>query len=40
MAVTSAAILLVVQTLRGIKLDGTKDTGKQPASHEAGEAEK
>jgi signal peptidase II len=28
MAVTSAAILLVIQTLRGIKLDGTKDTGK------------
>lgn len=25
MAVTSAAILLVIQTLRGIKLDGTKD---------------
>ncbi|MEV8372205.1 signal peptidase II [Kribbella sp. NPDC056861] len=40
MAVTSAAILLVIQTLRGIKLDGTKDTGKQPASSEAGEAEK
>jgi signal peptidase II len=40
MAVTSAAILLVLQTLRGIKLDGTKDTGKQPASSEAGEAEK
>ncbi|MGC4942692.1 signal peptidase II [Kribbella sp. DT2] len=27
MAVTSAAILLVIQTLRGIKLDGTKDVG-------------
>jgi signal peptidase II len=38
MAVTSAAILLVIQTLRGIKLDGTKDQGK-PAS-EAGEAAK
>ncbi|GAA1609721.1 hypothetical protein GCM10009789_75120 [Kribbella sancticallisti] len=29
MAVTSAAILLVIQTLRGIKLDGTKDVGKK-----------
>lgn len=28
MAVTSAAVLLVIQTLRGIKLDGTKDTGR------------
>jgi len=29
MAVTSAAILLVIQTLRGIKLDGSKDVGKK-----------
>jgi len=29
MAVTSAAILLIIQTLRGIKLDGTKDVGKK-----------
>ncbi|WP_343968472.1 MULTISPECIES: signal peptidase II [Kribbella] len=29
MAVTSAAILLVIQTLRGIRLDGTKDMGKK-----------
>ncbi|WP_063745952.1 signal peptidase II [Kribbella catacumbae] len=29
MAVTSAAALLVIQTLRGIKLDGTKDVGKK-----------
>lgn len=29
MAVTSAAILLVIQTLRGIKLDGTKETGRK-----------
>jgi signal peptidase II len=29
MAVTSAAILLVIQTLRGIKLDGTKDVGRK-----------
>jgi signal peptidase II len=29
MAVTSAAILLVIQTLRGIRLDGTKDVGKK-----------
>ncbi|WP_132188024.1 MULTISPECIES: signal peptidase II [Kribbella] len=29
MAVTSAAVLLVIQTLRGIKLDGTKDVGKK-----------
>jgi signal peptidase II len=39
MAVTSAAILLVIQTLRGIKLDGTKDQGK-PASGGAGKAAK
>jgi signal peptidase II len=39
MAVTSAAILLVIQTLRGIRLDGTKDQGK-PASGGAGEAAK
>jgi signal peptidase II len=29
MAVTSAAILLVIQTLRGIRLDGSKDVGKK-----------
>jgi signal peptidase II len=29
MAVTSAAILLVIQTLRGVKLDGTKDVAKK-----------
>lgn len=29
MGVTSAAILLVIQTLRGVKLDGTKDVGKK-----------
>lgn len=32
MAVTSAAILLVIQTLRGVKLDGTKDVGKPAGS--------
>ncbi|ADB31962.1 lipoprotein signal peptidase [Kribbella flavida DSM 17836] len=30
MAVTSAAALLVIQTLRGIRLDGTKDVGSKP----------
>jgi signal peptidase II len=39
MAVTSAAILLVIQTLRGIRLDGTKDQGK-PASGGAEKAVK
>ena len=29
MAVTSAAVLLVIQTLRGIKLDGTRDVVKR-----------
>jgi signal peptidase II len=35
MAVTSAAILLVIQTLRGIKLDGTKDLGKTASAGKA-----
>jgi len=38
MAVTSAAILLVIQTLRGVKLDGTKDEGKTAASGDTGKA--
>ncbi|WP_133976801.1 signal peptidase II [Kribbella voronezhensis] len=29
MAVTSAALLLVIQTLRGVKLDGTKEVAKK-----------